>query len=76
MRPSCRSGRKIEIGLRVNPGHSEVEIDLYNPCLPGSRFGISPEDLAGVDLTGIDGLHFHAMCEQNADVLVRVLGKL
>ena len=68
-----QSGRVIEIGLRVNPGHSEVEIDLYNPCLPGSRFGLSPEDLAGVDLTGIDGLHFHAMCEQNADVLVRVL---
>ena len=68
-----QSGRMIEIGLRVNPGHSEVEIDLYNPCLPGSRFGISPEDLAGLDLTGIGGLHFHAMCEQNADVLVRVL---
>lgn len=68
-----QSGRMIEIGLRVNPGHSEVDIDLYNPCLPGSRFGISPEDLAGLDLTGIGGLHFHAMCEQNADVLVRVL---
>lgn len=68
-----QSGRKIEIGLRVNPGHSEVAIDLYNPCLPGSRFGISPSDLEGVDLTGIDGLHFHAMCEQNADVLVRIL---
>ena len=67
------SGRKIEIGLRVNPGHSEVEIDLYNPCLPGSRFGILAEDLDGVDLTGIAGLHFHALCEQGADVLMRVL---
>lgn len=65
--------RKIEVGLRVNPGHAEVEIDLYNPCRPGSRFGLSPEDLEGVDLTGISGLHFHALCEQNADVLVRVL---
>ncbi len=65
--------RDIEVGLRVNPGHSEVAVDLYNPCLPGSRFGIQPEDLTGVDLTGIDGLHFHALCEQNADVLARVL---
>ena len=64
---------EIEIGLRVNPGHAEVAIDLYNPCLAGSRFGITPTDLAGVDLQGISGLHFHALCEQNADVLVRVL---
>lgn len=67
------SGRRIEIGLRVNPGHSEVEVDLYNPCLPGSRFGVLPANLEGLDLSGLDGLHFHAMCEQNADVLVRVL---
>lgn len=66
-------GKHIEIGLRVNPGHAEVEVELYNPCLPGSRFGVSPQDLEGVDLTGIDGLHFHAMCEQNSDVLERVL---
>jgi carboxynorspermidine decarboxylase len=62
-----------EVGLRCNPGHAEVEVDLYNPCIPGSRFGVNPSDLDGIDLTGIDGLHFHAMCEQNADVLVRVL---
>jgi carboxynorspermidine decarboxylase len=67
------AGRDIEVGLRVNPGHAEVEIDLYNPCRPGSRFGVHPSDLAGADLTGIDGLHFHALCEQNADVLERVL---
>ena len=65
--------REIEIGLRVNPGHAEVEVDLYNPCLPGSRFGINPEDLSKTDLSGINGLHFHALCEQGADVLVRVL---
>jgi carboxynorspermidine decarboxylase len=61
------------VGLRVNPGHAEVETDLYNPCIPGSRFGVNPEDIEGVDLDGIDGFHFHAMCEQNSDVLVRVL---
>lgn len=65
--------RDIEVGLRVNPGHAEVEVELYNPCMPGSRFGLAPEDLAQVDLRGISGLHFHALCEQNADVLVRVL---
>jgi len=48
-------------------------VQLYDPCIPGSRFGIKPEDLAGEDLSGIDGLHFHALCEQNADVLGRVL---
>ena len=65
--------RTIEIGLRVNPGHAEVEVDLYNPCLPGSRFGLQPEDLEGADLSMVSGLHFHALCEQGADVLVRVL---
>jgi carboxynorspermidine decarboxylase len=61
------------LGLRVNPGHSEVAVDLYNPCLPGSRFGVHPEDLESENLEHISGLHFHALCEQNADVLVRVL---
>jgi carboxynorspermidine decarboxylase len=67
------SKRHIEIGLRVNPGYAEVETELYNPCLPGSRFGLAPEDLRGQNLDGISGFHFHALCEQNADVLVRVL---
>lgn len=65
--------RRISMGLRVNPGYAEVEVDLYNPCLPGSRFGISAADLLGADLSGISGLHFHALCEQNSDVLERVL---
>ncbi len=67
------SGKDIEVGLRVNPGYSEVATALYNPCLPGSRFGIQPADLENIDLKGISGLHFHAMCEQNADVLARIL---
>lgn len=67
------AAKNIEIGLRVNPGHSEVAVDLYNPCLPGTRFGLSPEDIAGCNLAGISGLHFHALCEQGADVLERVL---
>ena len=67
------AGHPISVGLRLNPGHSEVENPLYDPCRAGSRFGLNPADLDGADLTGIDGLHFHALCEQGADVLARVL---
>lgn len=62
-----------QVGLRVNPGYSEVEIPLYDPCSVGSRFGIHSEELEKIDVNDIDGLHFHAMCEQNSDVLTRVL---
>jgi carboxynorspermidine decarboxylase len=68
-----KSEKRIDIGLRVNPGYSEVEVELYNPARPGSRLGVGPQDIDGADLEGVDGLHFHALCEQNADVLVRVL---
>ena len=69
----ARADKNIEVGFRVNPGYSEVDTDLYNPCMPGSRFGVQPADLANLDLRSISGLHFHAMCEQDADVLVRIL---
>jgi carboxynorspermidine decarboxylase len=67
------SPRRVSCGLRVNPEYSEIETDLYNPCFPGSRFGIRASQLKDIDLTGIDGLHFHTMCEQNSDVLERTL---
>lgn len=67
------SGRHIECGLRVNPGYSEVSVELYNPCAPCSRLGILPEQLEGADLSGISGLHFHSLCEQNSDTLARTL---
>ncbi|WP_309399845.1 carboxynorspermidine decarboxylase [Cerasicoccus maritimus] len=70
------SPRKVEVGLRVNPEHSEVETDLYNPASPCSRLGITRAELnrqmaeAGLtDLSGLDGLHFHALCEQDSDAL-------
>ena len=68
--------RSIEIGLRVNPGYSEVATDMYNPCAPRSRLGIIHyefEDQFPRYRSMVDGLHFHAMCEQNSDVLERVL---
>src|SRR4030043_1051066 len=66
----------IEIGLRVNPGHSEVEADMYNPCAPYSRLGIVHSVFKQEfpkQKSIVDGLHFHVMCQQNADVLERVL---
>lgn len=65
--------KNISCGLRINPEYSEIETDLYNPCFENSRFGITVDKLRDVDLTGIDGLHFHTMCEQNSDVLERTL---
>ncbi len=67
------SGRKISCGLRVNPGYSEVEVALYDPCAKGTRLGIPVEAFLDHDIEGIEGLHFHALCEQNSDTFVRVL---
>lgn len=67
------SEKKVSCGLRVNPEHCEVEKAIYNPCRPGSRLGIRAEELANFDLDGIEGLHFHALCENNADALERTL---
>lgn len=66
--------RHISCGIRINPGYAEVETDLYNPCIPGSRMGVPLEQME--DLNGLEGIHFHTMCEQNADVLERTLDHL
>ena len=67
------SGNQIECGLRLNPKYSEIDTDIYNPCFTGSRLGITPEQFQPDQLDGIDGLHFHTMCEQNYDTLERTL---
>ena len=67
------SDRSIRCGLRINPQYSEVKVEIYNPCSPNSRLGITLEELEGHDLNGISGLHFHTMCEQNSDTLERTL---
>ncbi len=59
-------------GLRINPEYSEVEVDLYNPTLPGTRFGMTADKLPELP-EGIEGLHFHTLCEQNSDALARTL---
>ncbi len=65
--------RKIACGLRINPMHSEVKTQIYNPCTPGSRLGITADQLDANALDGITGLHFHTLCELNADSLARTL---
>jgi carboxynorspermidine decarboxylase len=60
-------------GLRVNPELSTVEVALYDPCSPGCRLGVRQVELENADLSGLEGLHFHALCEQNSDALERVL---
>lgn len=65
---------QISCGLRINPEHSHIETDLYNPCAPGSRFGILANDLENLDketaLEGIEGFHCHCHCESSAEDLV------
>ncbi|MDE6051967.1 MAG: carboxynorspermidine decarboxylase [Paramuribaculum sp.] len=63
----------VSPGLRVNPQCSVIETDIYNPALPGSRFGVT-RDMIGSRLPeGLEGLHFHALCESGPDDLAKVL---
>lgn len=63
----------ISLGLRVNPEYSEVEVELYNPCGRGTRFGITADKLPSRLPEGIDGFHCHCHCESGADVFERTL---
>jgi len=67
------SGRKVSLGLRVNPEFSEVTTELYNPCAPGSRLGVVADDLPDRLPDGIEGLHFHALCESKSYDLEKTL---
>ena len=60
-------------GLRINPGVSEVTTELYNPCCSGSRLGVRPEFLSPLGIQGIEGLHAHALCENQAESSVRLI---
>ncbi|MCM1163769.1 MAG: carboxynorspermidine decarboxylase [Muribaculaceae bacterium] len=64
----------VSAGLRVNPQCSVIETEIYNPALPGSRFGVTAEDLDRHGLpSGMEGFHFHALCESDSHDLERVL---
>ncbi len=65
-------GEQVSCGLRVNPMCSVIETDIYNPCCPGSRFGVLASDLDELP-EGIEGFHFHALCESTSFDLEKVL---
>jgi carboxynorspermidine decarboxylase len=67
------SARKISCGIRLNPEHRETEVDLYDPCAPCSRLGTTRAQFHPEELAGIEGLHFHNLCQLNSDALERTL---
>lgn len=66
-------GRAVRCGIRVNPEHSEAHVSLYDPAGPHSRLGVRAAELPAKLPEGIDGLHFHTLCENGADALERTL---
>lgn len=69
-------GEEFDIGLRLNPEHSEAEVAKYDPCQFGSRLGFPVSQLEPEHLVGVDGLHLHALCEQGFEPLQRVWASL
>ncbi|MDE6811051.1 MAG: carboxynorspermidine decarboxylase [Muribaculaceae bacterium] len=67
--------KRVSPGLRINPRCSVIETEIYNPCIPGSRFGVDAENLKSLP-EGIEGLHFHALCESSSYDLEKVLNAL
>ncbi|MDR1344641.1 MAG: carboxynorspermidine decarboxylase, partial [Tannerellaceae bacterium] len=67
------SGSKVSCGLRINPEYSEVETELYNPCAPGSRMGVTAGLLGNSLPEGVAGLHFHTLCESSSYDLEKTL---
>lgn len=64
---------RVSCGIRVNPEFSVAPIELYNPCGVYSRFGVTKKEFREELLDGIEGLHFHALCEESAESLEKVL---
>nr|WP_255676604.1 MULTISPECIES: carboxynorspermidine decarboxylase [unclassified Deinococcus] len=67
------AGRTVHVGIRVNPEYAEVETDLYNPAGPFSRLGVTRREFRMDLMDGVDGLHFHTLCEKDSDTLERTL---
>ena len=64
---------KISCGIRINPEYSEVEVELYNPCAPGTRFGVTADLLPDTLPAGIEGFHCHCHCESGSYELEHTL---
>ena len=71
-----RKANPNSLGLRVNPEYSEVGTDLYNPCAPGTRFGVTADKLPKDLPADIEGFHCHCHCESGSDVFERTLAKI
>lgn len=67
------SGKEVKCGVRINPEFSVVETDLYNPSTPGSRLGVTAENIGNTLPEGITGLHLHNLCENNSYDLEKTL---
>ncbi|SDG99613.1 carboxynorspermidine decarboxylase [Desulfosporosinus hippei] len=65
--------KPISCGIRINPEYSEIETPIYDPCYQNSRLGVTLANFRPDELEGIEGLHFHTMCEQNSDTLERTI---
>jgi carboxynorspermidine decarboxylase len=70
------SKRAVSCGIRVNPEYAEVDTNLYNPCMPFSRLGVTRAEFREDLLDGLEGIHFHSLCEKNSDTLERTLAHL
>ncbi len=70
------AGKGVSCGIRVNPQYSEVATDMYNPCVPGSRLGTTRDQLPDQLPDGLDGIHFHTLCENDSFTLERTLTAL
>ena len=66
----------MSCGIRVNPHCSVIEADIYNPCIPGSRFGVNADQIPEILPEGIEGFHFHALCESSSYDLEKVIEAL
>ena len=64
-------GDSFDVGLRINPLHAEGEVPRYDPCAPHSRLGYPVDQLVEAHLEGVDGIHFHTLCEQDFEPLRR-----
>lgn len=65
------SGKDVQVGLRINPEHSEGTVPKYDPCAPCSRLGVPISALSATDMAGVDGIHMHTLCEQGFAPLER-----
>ena len=70
------AGKSVSCGMRVNPQYSEVATDMYNPCVPGSRLGATRDQLPDQLPDGLEGIHFHTLCENDSFTLERTLTAL